>query len=171
MLKRGHIFILLQLLLWMSCFNPFAPKLEESLKLDQLITEQKTPDEVLTNFKYAYTFKDSTLYSDLIDSSFVFVYFDPNYGTSGRFVSWGRDSDILTTSRLFKNFAIIDLIWNSTIYSIMDDQFAELSKSFNLSLVSKEETIHITGNAIFSFKKNQKDLKWRIIRWKDESDL
>lgn len=163
--------ILALVIIFSNCFNPFAPKLQNSLKLDQLITDQKTPEEVLTNFKYAYTFKDSTLYSDLLDSSFVFLYFDPNYGSSGRFVSWGRDVDLLTTGRLFRNFSVIDLIWHSTIYSFEEESVAELSKSFHLSLVSKEETINITGNAIFTFKKNPKDDKWRIIRWKDESEL
>ncbi|MEE4311190.1 MAG: hypothetical protein V2J62_04920 [candidate division KSB1 bacterium] len=151
--------------------NPFAPELEDSLSLEQLITQQKTPEEVLTNFKYAYSFKDSTLYSDLLDSSFVFVYFDPNFGTSGRFVSWGRDSDLLTTGRLFKNFDVIDLVWHTTIYAIEEETFAELSKSFLLSLFSKDETINVSGNAIFTFKKSDRDDKWRITRWKDESDL
>jgi len=70
------------------CFNPFAPKLEDAGNQNLIITEQKTPEEVLQNFKYAYVFKDSVLYSDLLDSSFVFIYFDPNEGSSGRFVSW-----------------------------------------------------------------------------------
>ncbi|MBD3288750.1 hypothetical protein GF337_08115 [candidate division KSB1 bacterium] len=156
---------------YLSCLNPFAPKLQESLDLSQLITEQKSPDEVLTNFKYAYTFKDSSLYADLLDSSFVFLYFDPNYGSSGRFVSWGRDVDLLTTGRLFRNFTVIDLIWHSTIYSFEEENFSEMSKSFQLSLVNDQESINISGNAIFSFVKNEKDEKWRIVRWKDESDL
>jgi len=154
-----------------DCFNPFAPKVEESLNLDQLLTEQKTPEEVLVNFKYAYTFKDSSLYADVLDSTFVFIYFDPNYGSSGWFVSWERDEDLLATGRLFRNFNVIDLVWNSTIYSIEEEEFAELSKSFNLNLINNEESISISGNAIFSFTKSKKDSKWRIMRWKDESDL
>ena len=158
-------------LIWVTCFNPFAPEVEDTLNLNQLITAQKTPEEVLTNFKYAYTFKDSALYSEVLDSSFVFVYFDPDYGSSGRFVSWGRDSDLMTTGRLFKNFQVIDLIWHSTIYSFEDEDMSEISKSFRLNLVNEDESILITGNAIFSFQKNPKDQKWRITRWKDESDL
>ena len=165
------LILIITLMLLADCLNPFAPKLVDSLKLDLLITEQETPEEVLQNFKYAYTFKDSSLYSNLLDSSFVFLYFDPNYGSSGRFVSWGRDVDLLTTGRLFRNFSIIDLIWHSTIYSFEEEDFAELSKSFHLNLTTKDETISITGNAIFSFRKSQKDAKWRIVRWKDESDL
>ncbi len=172
--KNHHILILimfLYILTSLSCLNPFAPKLQESLDLSQLITDQKSPEEVLTNFKYAYTFKDSSLYSDLLDSSFVFLYFDPNYGSSGRFVSWGRDVDLLTTGRLFRNFTVIDLVWHSTIYSFEEDNFSEMSKSFQLSFVNDQETINIRGNAIFSFIKSDSDEKWRIVRWKDESDL
>ena len=155
----------------LTCMNPFAPKSIDSLELNRLITNQQSPDEVLTNFKYAYTFKDSTLYSNLIVSSFVFVYFDPNLGTSGRFVSWGRDDELRTTGRLFRNFSVIDLTWNSTIYSIEQETIAESSKSFRLSLSNADETITISGNAIFSFKLDEKENVWRITRWKDESSF
>ncbi|MBN2011575.1 hypothetical protein JW960_19750 [candidate division KSB1 bacterium] len=157
----------------LSCVNPFAPKVTDTLKLSELITQQKTPEEVLTNFKYAYTFKDSTLYSNLLDSSFVFVYFDPNSGTSGRFVSWGRSEDLRTTGKLFRSFTVIDLTWNSTIYAIQDSiaGLAESSKSFRLSLVNDQESITIGGTAVFSFKRDPKEDMWRITRWKDESDL
>jgi hypothetical protein len=154
-----------------QCFNPFSPKLEDSDKNDFIITGQTTPDEVLQNFKYAYVFKDSVLYADLLDSSFVFTYFDPNQEASGRFVSWGRDVDLKTTGRLFHNFDVIDLIWNSTIYAFHEEDQAEYSKSFHLSLIKENETINITGNAIFLFKKNEYDNKWRITQWLDESDL
>jgi len=156
---------------FIQCLNPFAPKLERADNNKLIITGQTTPEEVLQNFRYAYVFKDSILYADLLDSSFVFTYFDPNQEASGRFVSWGRDVDLRTTGRLLRNFDIIDLIWNSTIYSFDEEDQAEYSKSFNLSLTRNNETIHITGNAIFIFKKNPYDNKWRITQWVDESDL
>ena len=164
------IFVFLNSFLF-TCLNPFAPKLENADNKNLIITEQKTPDEVLQNFKYAYVFKDSVLYSDLLDSSFVFIYFDPNLESSGRFVSWGRDVDLKTTGSVFRNFDVIDLIWNTTIYSFEKEDRAENSKSFNLSLIKNNETINISGNAIFVFKKCDYDNKWRIIQWKDESDL
>lgn len=165
--------IILTLIALIHCFNPFAPKLGNSDRNDLIITGQTTSEEVLDNFMYAYVFKDSVLYADLLDSSFVFIYFDPNQDPSGRFVSWGRDVDLRTTGRLFRNFDMIDLIWNSTIYSLDDtvQNRSEYSNSFNLSLIKNNETINITGNAIFVFKKCQYDNKWRILQWKDESDL
>ncbi len=153
------------------CVNPFAPKLEKSDQQGLIITDQKTPDEVLQNFKYAYVFKDSVLYADLLDSSFIFIFFDPGEESSGEFVSWGRDVDLTTTGRLFRNFDIIDLIWNTTIYSIIEENKAEMSKSFHLTLSKDNESISLSGNAIFLFTKSPYDGKWRILQWKDESDL
>jgi hypothetical protein len=153
------------------CVNPFAPKLTKSLEgTDLVVTEQKTPEEVLQNFKVAYTFKDSLLYSDLLDTAFIFVYFDPGEGASGRFVSWGRDVDLLTTGRFFRHFEMVDLVWNATLYGWKDNESGELGKGFSLSLVSPDSDYRISGRALFSFRKC-KDGKWRITRWKDESDV
>lgn len=155
-----------------SCKNPFAPKLlKDQTASDLIITEQKTPQEVLQNFRYAYIFKDSLLYSDLLDSSFIFVYFDPNIGTSGQFVSWGRDLDLLTTGRLFRRFDVIDLVWNSTIYESVQLSTGQITKSFNLTMIAKDEDIRISGTAVFNFRKSPVLEKWRIIKWKDESNL
>lgn len=174
MKTRLKIFIISSILL-IRCFNPFAPKLEESSRSDLIITGQLTHQEVLQNFQYAYVFKDSMLYAELLDSSFVFIYFDPNQEPSGRFVSWGRDVDLRTTGRLFRNFNIIDLVWNTTIvdtiYALNGEFRAETYRTFNLSLVKSEETLNISGIAIFNFKKCAYDNKWRITLWKDESDL
>ncbi len=159
-----------------GCFNPFAPKLDNSNGPPIVITPQSSPDEVLKNFVYAYTFKDSLVYADLLDSSFVFVYFDPNIGSSGRFVSWGRDVDLKTTGQLFKNFDTITLTWNSTIYEdstfINDTSLVsiELSKTLQLNLFGKNEEYSLSGSAIFNFKPGD-DGKWRITRWKDESTM
>ena len=158
--------------LFLSCLNPFAPRRQLSTgHSDLIITEQKTPEEVLQNFRYAYVFKDSLLYSQLLDSSFIFVYFDPNLGTSGQFVSWGRDIDLRTTARLFRNFDVIDLIWNSTIYESVQENTGEITKSFDLTMLTKDEDIRISGLAVFSFRRSPVTGKWLIVRWKDESNL
>ncbi len=154
-----------------GCFNPFAPKLDRSGEEGYVITEQATPEEVLQNFVYAYTFKDSLVYADILDSSFVFVYFDPNLGGSGRFVSWGRDIDLKTTGRLFKSFETITLTWNSTIYEEEGENTAEVSKTLQLVMFGSAGEFSLTGSAIFNFKKSDYDDKWRITRWKDESQM
>lgn len=155
----------------MGCFNPFAPRLIDSLDTgDLIITDQRSPEEVLQNFRVAYTFRDSLLYSDLLDTAFLFVYFDPNAGTSGRLESWRREDDLLSTGGMFRHFQIIDLIWNATLYENVEEASGEMTKSFNLTLTSPESDFSLSGRAVFSFKKCG-DERWRIIRWQDESDI
>ena len=151
------------------CLNPFAPKLDRSIGSSDIVTEQTTPAEVMQNFKIAYTFRDSLLYSDLLDTAFVFVYFDPDAGTSGNYVSWGRDVDLSTTGKLFRHFTIIDLVWNTTLYEFDEGDRGELSKSFDLTLTGTDVDYHLSGRAVFSFRKCA-DSRWRITRWKDETD-
>ena len=154
-----------------GCFNPFAPALDKKVDVSKVITTQQTPEEVLQNFQYAYTFKDSLLYSDVVDESFVFEYFDPNLQPTGGFVTWGRDVDLKTTGSLFRQFDVIDLVWLNTLFSDTQGGFERRFVRFNLSLFGSDFNFIVTGTAIFTFKQNEIDKKWRIIRWKDESDL
>lgn len=167
-----------------SCTNIFAPK--EGVIAGGTgglrITDQSTPEDVLTNFRYSYVFHDSLIYSRIIDSSFVFTYYNPDAaGGAGRYESWGRGTELRTTGRLLRVFKNINLIWNSTVdsaYRVIptdstwrDTSFvaaneARVSKSFELSL---DQEISISGNAIFYFKKSAGDAKWRITQWIDES--
>ncbi|MCF7804127.1 MAG: hypothetical protein K9N46_12325 [Candidatus Marinimicrobia bacterium] len=169
-------------LLVISCTNIFAPKIGTiGGDSDLFITEQQTPEDVLVNFRYAYIFHDSLVYSRIIDSSFVFSYYDPDAGGSGRYRSWGRDVELRTTGTLFRVFNNINVIWNSTVDSAYrmvpedstwrDSSFAEsnealLSKSFELTL---DQEISVTGNAVFYFRKSTSNGKWRITQWIDES--
>jgi hypothetical protein len=159
------------------CLNPFAPTLDDGRLSTELITEQATPEETLINFKYAYIFKDSTLYANVLDSSFVFQYFDPDQGASGIFVSWTREVDLQTTGRLFRAFDFINLEWLNTVSSCEEDNSCRnenektLSKSFQLDLASGDFRFSVTGFAIFTFRRNETDKKWRISLWVDKSDL
>jgi hypothetical protein len=162
-------------LLGSSCLNPFAPALDNELAGD-LITGQATPEEALTNFKYAYIFKDSLLYSNLLDSSFVFQYFDPEQGASGIFVSWTREVDLKTTGRLLRTFDAINLEWLNTIATdtLRDVEGniknISLSKSFQLDLASSGARFSVNGFALFTFRQSPSDGKWRIVLWVDKSD-
>jgi len=163
-----------------ACFNPFAPELDERTDPSNVITEQQTPDEVLQNFRYAYTFKDSILYSNALDESFVFEYFDTNLEPSGGFRTWGRDVDLQTTGSLFRSFDVIELIWLNTLFTERDTlredgEIVELRerqfRRFNLNLFGSDLNFIISGTAIFTIKQKKGDDKWRITRWKDESDI
>jgi hypothetical protein len=125
-------------LMSLSCLNPFAPALDKGNLAEGLITDQSTPDEVLTNFKYAYIFRDSLLYADLLDSAFVFQYFDPDQGASGIFVSWTRETDLQATGRLLRTFDAINLEWLNTINpdTLRDDMKNIESISFSKSFRS-----------------------------------
>jgi hypothetical protein len=157
--------------LWASaCWNPFAPRLTGSLEgSDLILTEQKTPEDVLQNFKVAYAFRDSLLYSDLLDTAFQFVYYDPNEGTSGQFVSWGRDIDLRATGRLLRHVQIADLVWKSTLSENRGESDAAISKGFDLTLVAEDFDVTLSGRAVFEFRKCR-DEKWRILRWTDDTD-
>jgi hypothetical protein len=172
-MKATLHWLLPSLMVLCCCLNPFAPKLVQNLESSDLVlTDQRSPDEVLQNFKVAYTFRDSLLYSDLLDTAFLFVYFDPNEGTSGRFVSWERETDLQTTGRLLRYFQIVELVWKTTFYDTVwkDQKTGEISKEFDLTLMTDESSYRLSGRAIFSFRKCADD-KWRITRWKDESDI
>ncbi|MBN2104345.1 hypothetical protein JW835_09935 [bacterium] len=166
-----HTGIFIVGLVYLACWNPFAPELTRSLESAGLIvTEQKSPEEVLQNFKVSYIFKDSLLYSGLLDTAFVFEYYDPEMGTSGQNITWTRDTELRTTGRLFRYFQMIDLIWHSTIYELSGEDTSRISKQFDLTLVSAETDYHVTGRAEFTLRKCWDD-RWRIKRWKDESEL
>lgn len=184
----GLIFIALFGLCALSCFNPFAPALDKTPDLSNIITEQRNPDEVLQNFRYAYSFKDSLLYRDVLAESFVFEYFDPNLAPSGGFRTWGRDVDLKATGQLFRNFDVIELEWLNLLISERDTVCSEETdtvcpeakivliveqqfRRFRLNLLGSNFNFTITGTAIFTFQQNGPGNKWRIVRWKDESDL
>lgn len=165
----GKIVLLFALCSTLSCVNPFAPRLDEGNLSGEVVTPQSTPEEALTNFRYAYTFRDSLLYAEVIDSAFVFQYFDPEQGPSGLFVSWTREVDLLTTGRLLRSFDIINLEWLDTIYSLREGENEILAKSFRLDLSSADFGFSASGFAIFTFRQNPRDRKWRIVRWVDQS--
>ncbi|MCF7807008.1 MAG: hypothetical protein K9M49_05875 [Candidatus Marinimicrobia bacterium] len=151
-----------------GCWNPFAPtqgELETGTLLT--LTEQRSPDEVLQNFRYAYIYRDSIVYSELFDTSFVFIYYDPDVGGSGGYNYWGRDTELRTTGRLFRAFDHFTLVWNATIsQDTSQNGIISQTKTFDLSIGGD---IFLSGNAIFEFKKDSTASIWRIIRWQDES--
>ena len=166
-----------------GCKNMFAPTLGDLdggnsiYRLDQL-----SPAEVLHNFKYSYIYRDSLMYANLIDSEFVFVYYQPSDESgTGHYDSWMRSVELRTTGRFLNAFNYIDLIWQTTLDSAFyemdgdevlserDTLFAEatmadISKSYQLTLGDYTTLI---GDADFRFRKGN-DGKWRILRWEDK---
>lgn len=160
------------LLGWVSCDNPFAPANatgNEGKTL--LVTEQKTPDEVLQNFRYAYTFKDSLVYSDLLDSSFTFVSWNFNVSPPEP-INWGRDVELRTAGRMFRFFNTLDLTFNVIIRDTVgvdpQDQKPnqiEHTITFTLTLDGGRSIPTLIGEVRFSYARREG--KWLITRWED----
>ena len=177
--RKISIIILFQLF---ACVNPFAPELGNiDANASAVLTERTNPEEVLENFRFAYIFGDSLVYSELIDTGFVFIFFDPTVEGTGRFDSWGRDVELKATAGLFRAVKGITLEWNSTIeesyWTPQPDSVesiayfegakkARRSKGFQLKLGTE---IQLSGTSVFTFSKERFGNGWRINRWIDES--
>jgi len=162
----SKIFIL-SLIIVGGCVNPFAPALDNSLSSNHsLISTQKSVEGVFQNFKYAYTFKDTSIYGQLLDRDFIFSYRDYDLGVD---VSWGRDDEMHSTDGLFKNSQKLDLIWNN-IVSISEDS-TNIVRSFNLTITfNPTDVIFIDGRVNLELVKDNNN-RWLIKRWVDESNF
>lgn len=153
-----------------GCTNPFAPKLDQSDDTGlPAVSDQKTIEGVFQNFKYAYTFKDSTIYGKLLSSDFTFTYRDYDQGFD---VTWGRDDDMNSTYGLFQNAQRLDLIWNNIILSTQDSLTANIVRSFNLTITfNPTDVVRVDGRVNLALKKDLSTQIWRINRWIDESNF
>lgn len=129
-----------------------------------MISDQKSVEGVFQNFKYAYSFKDTLIYSQLLNKNFAFSYRDYDLGTD---ISWGRDEEMKVTYGLFQNTQRLDLIWNN-IVSINGDS-TRIIRSFNLTITfNPTDIIFVDGRVNLELTKDTNN-KWKIMRWIDES--
>lgn len=148
-----------------SCANPFAPKLDENNDDDGLISDRSSVEGVFKNLQYAYTFKDTTIYGDLLSGDFTFSYRDYDRGVD---VSWGRDDEMNVTYGLFQNTQRLDLIWNNII-SLSEDS-SQVIRSFNLTITfNPTDIILVDGRVNLNLRKDSEN-KWQIFHWIDESN-
>ncbi len=149
-----------------SCVNPFAPSIDENLGSNEgLISNQTEIGGVFQNFQYAYTFKDTLIYRQVLDKNFIFTYRDYEKEAD---VSWGRDDEINFTNGLFQNSQRLDLIWNN-IVSMTGDS-TRIIRSFNLTITFNPTDInYIDGRVNLTLIKENN--KWKILRWIDESNF
>ncbi|MGB5288079.1 MAG: hypothetical protein WBN42_06280 [Ignavibacteriaceae bacterium] len=156
--------------LFSSCTNPFAPKYDDNIDSgDPPISDQTTIEGVFQNFQYAYTFKDTLIYGNLITSDFTFTYRDYENGYD---VNWGRDEDMQTTNGLFQNSERLDLIWNNIVLSTIDSLDANIIRSFNLNITfNPTDVVRIDGRVNLSLRQDPDSKKWYITRWLDESNF
>ncbi len=150
-----------------SCVNPFAPKLNNDIGSEgSLISDLTTVDGVFQNLQYAYTFKDTTIYGELLDKDFTFSYRDYDKEVD---VAWSREDEMRITNSLFNNSERLDLVWNN-IVAITGDS-SNIIRSFNLTITfNPTDIIFIDGKVNLQLKKNKKN-KWKILTWVDESNF
>jgi hypothetical protein len=153
-----------------SCTNPFAPSFDEDYDNNRPpISDLTTIEGVFQNFQYAYTFKDTLIYGELIGSDFVFTYRDYEAGFD---ISWARDDEMRTTFGLFENSQRLDLIWNNIVLSTIDSLDANIVRSFNLNITfNPTDVVRVDGRVNLSLRQDPETKKWQITRWLDESNF
>jgi len=151
--------------LLLSCFNPFSPKIDNSTSTENILTDQKTVEGLFQNFKYSYTFKDTSIYGQLLNEDFVFSYFDYDLGAD---VTWDRATDMRTTNGLFVNTQDLKLIWNNIVFEEGDSVETDVTRGFNLTITfNPNDVINFYGFVDMTLIRPSADDKWKIKRWKD----
>lgn len=169
---KALLLLVFALCMWGCEYNPLNPPQTTSGYFGgAIIEEQTTPEGALKNFELAYELRDSLLYSGVLDSSFIFI--STNYNVSPpQAILWGRDEDLLVTSRLFHNFQQIQLDWGQDlIYQYNDDSSKiNIRRLFNLTLDGGVDIPPVRGEADFQLIV-KRDSLWRISRWEDYSNF
>lgn len=166
MTRLLQIFMILSGLVILACQNPFAPSLAgEDIPTSHILTQQKTPREVLENFRYAYAFKDSLIYSEVLDSTFIFRSTDYNEYPP-KPIEWGRDIELRTTARMFRYFNTLDVVWNTITPLDTSRLNPEFKVTFTLTLDGGRVIPPLNGEVLFQFILRGK--KYYISLWEDQ---
>ncbi|MGA9118411.1 MAG: hypothetical protein WB699_03510 [Bacteroidota bacterium] len=162
----GLLIVMLPAFVFIACVNPFAPGIDTSPP--QSTCDPKSIDGIFRCFQAAYTFRDTTVYGQLLDADFVFVYRDYDLGVD---VTWGREEEMRSTYGLFQNAQKLDLIWNNIVSSTDDSNQVSVVRGFNLTIVFNPSDIErVDGYASLTFQRERVTDPWRIVRWRDESN-
>ena len=155
------------ILFLVSC-NPFAPKLDETATSAQF-GDPHTIDGFFQAFKYAYEFRDTTLYGTLLADNFTFSYRDYDRGVD---IQWGRDDDMRSTAGLFQYAQSLTLLWGSVLDSSGTATEFDVTRSFSLDVTYNAGDIdHVDGRAIFHLERPTPADPWKATLWQDESNL
>ncbi|MEZ4699979.1 MAG: hypothetical protein R2834_06590 [Rhodothermales bacterium] len=151
--------------------NPFAPALEEGDPFGALLGDPATLDGFFTNFQAAYELRDLSLYEPLLDSAFIFTYYDFDVQVERQ---WAFAQEIESTRRLFANASFISLEWNQIISQNLFDENrrASIIRSFNLTInLESGDVFRGDGNVNFLLLRPAEGAPWRLINWRDESEF
>lgn len=155
------------LLMLGGCMNPFAPGWDSTPA--ESTCNPQTTDGMFQCFQSAYTFRDTSVYGQLIDPEFVFVWRNYDLGID---VTWGHDDEMRATYGLFQNAQKLDLIWNNIISTTAESTNVNIVRGFNLTIVFNPSDIErIDGYANVTFRRARINDPWKIVRWRDESNF
>lgn len=151
-----------------GCVNPFAPKIDPDLGSEgSLISDQRNIEGVFQNLQYAYTFKDTSIYGELLDNDFIFTYRDYEREVD---IAWGREDEMRVTYGLFNNSERLDLIWNNIVAITSDSN--NVVRSFNLTITfNPTDIVFVDGKVNLQLEKSQGTGKWKLLTWIDESNF
>lgn len=158
------------LLMLGGCANPFAPKLEDGTnQATTTLGDQRTIRGVFQNIQYAYTYRDTIIYGNLLHSDFQFRYYNSDRATE---LSFNRDEEMRITQNLFKGADQIDLQWNDILTQDGDSLDVSVTRSYNLKVVlPPDEVFRIEGRATLELVRNSPTEVWLIKSWRDDSSF
>lgn len=156
----------------LTACNPFAPGLDDSpTGPGSLLGDRTTPEGLFQYIAYAYTFRDTTIFGQVLHDEFQFTYRDYDIGAD---VTWNRDEEMRITHALFQNVQQLELIWNNVLSQSIDSAgvFATVSRNFNLTVTYNPSDIdRADGYVTMTMVRLSSADPWQIIRWRDESNF
>lgn len=175
---RVRLFFILSLFGAGGCINPFAPGELEGDPVADLLGDPSTIEGFYTRFQKAYELRDTTIYGPLIHPDFTFTFRDDNHNVD---ITWSRPEEMSTTHNMFSLSYDISLRWNNIINSTTigrpennasEKEEKEVIRRFNLTVVvSPNEILRTDGSASFRLTRPDSTSDWRLIAWRDESDI
>ena len=86
----------------------------------------------------------------------------------------GISQEIESTRRLFQNAGLIQLQWNQIISQTLfeDSTQARIVRSFSLTInLEGGDVFRGDGNVNFILSRAAEGQAWKLLRWRDESEL
>jgi hypothetical protein len=152
-----------------GCTNPFAPKLDQQLNpTTSTLGDQRTVDGVFQNIQYAYTYRDTLIYSNLLHPDFRFQYYNADKGQD---VTFYRDEEMQITNRIFRGADQVELQWNDFVSQEGDSLLMNVKRSYTLKIVLQTSQVYsIDGYATLRLVRETPNDVWLIRIWYDASN-
>lgn len=163
--------ILIIIPLCAGCINPFAPKELEGDPIADMLGDPSTIEGFYTRFQKAYELRDTSLYGPLIHPEFTFTFRDDEHSVD---ITWGRSEEMNSTYNMFSLSYDITLRWNNITQEVIneDKTNGQIIRRFNLTVVhTPSEIFRTDGSASFQLTRSDSTSNWRLVSWRDESDI